>query len=77
MNDDEPKTSGFETLLKYRLPRGTVQQMKEFLWLITFMLGLGLGFAALAGLEWWTCGIKDPNITFMQCIRHENLGKKK
>lgn len=75
-DNDESKTDDLQTLFKYRLPSAQVQRLRELGWLLILFVGLGFGFGLFSALEFWTCTIKNPDITFIQCIRHDNLSKR-
>lgn len=73
VNDDH-HTTDMETLIdKIRVGKDKVRLVKELGTVFILLLGFGLGLAALGGLQYWTCTLKDPDMTFLQCVRGEGI----
>lgn len=67
------QTNDLETIFKMRLPQRQVRFLRELGLLIFFCLGGVFMLAALGGAQYLICTSKNPDITFMQCMRHENM----
>lgn len=71
--DDE----SLETLFKLRLEVDRVKFLRELGWLIVFLIGWAIGMASLGAFQFWECRKKNPDIEFLQCLRHDNLKIRK
>jgi hypothetical protein len=57
------------TIFKFRVRR----QFVEVVWLFIFLSGMAVAFGIFGMVQFWTCTLKNPDISFMECMRHENL----
>lgn len=69
MNDNEDET--YQTLLKLRLPERRTKLLREIAWLLSFIFGLFLVVGIFLCIQYRERLQKDPEITFLQYLKHE------
>ena len=75
MNDEGD--SNYKTIQKLRVPKSIAPLARDLLVVSILLLGFALGLAMFAGVQYWTCTLRNPDVTLMQCIRAEPVKGKK
>jgi hypothetical protein len=69
VRDDED----LETLFAVRLQENRLKFWSDIIKVIILVGGLSIGFLVFGALQYWTCKLRIPNITPMQCFRGEYM----
>lgn len=60
-----------KTLIALRMPESKLRFWRELWQLFLLLLGISLGFGLLGFFQYWNCTGKNPDRTFLECMRYD------
>ena len=70
MNQDDLEEQ-MKTLMSFKVPESKFRFMRELGQLVIILLVIALSVCTGLGFQYWTCTGKNPDRTFMQCMRYD------
>jgi hypothetical protein len=70
MNPDDLEEQ-MKTLMSFKVPESRIRFWRELGQLVIILLVIAISVCAGLGFQYWTCTGKNPDRTFMQCMRYD------
>lgn len=70
MNQDDLEEQ-MKTLMSFKVPESKFRFLRELWQMFIILLVIALSVSAGLFFQYWTCTGKNPDRTFMQCMRYD------
>ena len=70
MTEDEKPVTDLETLFAVRIKEERIKFFRDLLLMAYILVGFLFGMSVFAGVQYWVCYSKNPEVTILQCLSH-------